>query len=147
VHFGACPRFDKFIDTITFPCRLIANPPYTVKAIHTCIEKILKYMSNHNGEFIALLPYLENSADMEELLKSKNTASVLLQGDSYLLHDFITQADLVAPMQLYIVVNVEGSYIKSSEMANNIVHEMRLCAMEHSKRLRSTDVEQREVDY
>lgn len=127
--FGAHPPFDKYIDTINFPCRLIANPPYTVNSIKVFVDKLLKYMGRQRGEFIALLPHLHSSEAMERLLHSPNTASVALQGGTYLLHNFLTGIDITAPMLLYIVVNVGGCYTKSAELAADLAYKMRVRAM------------------
>ena len=129
--FGAYPRFDEFIDTINFPCTLIANPPYTVNALQQCITKIIKYMKRQNGEFIALLPHMHSFPKMDELLALEGTASAMLQGGTYLLHDFLTEVDIIAPMLLYIIVNVEGSREKSEQLAQNIAYQFRVRAERH----------------
>lgn len=139
--FGACPRFDELVDWINFPCRLIANPPYTVKSINKFVEKIMAYMKRQRGEFIALLPHLEGSARMEELLSSENTAHAILPGETYLLHDFLTRVDITVPMVLYIVVNVECSYMRSAKMVSHIAHRLRTRAEALLKKRADKDVD------
>ena len=123
--FGALPRFDVFIDSINFPCRLIVNPPYTTRVIETCINKIINYMNRCNGEFIAMLPIMYHYPPLEKLLSYGNTKHVLLKKGTYCVFNFVSQVNIIFPSTVYIVANVGGCPIKSQLMADNISNEMR----------------------
>lgn len=126
---GALSRFDLFIDNVDIPCRLIANPPYTISAITVCISKIIEYMSRQRGEFIAFLPLLHNFPDLNDILTYKNTSYVLLQGDTYPLYSFVSNKYILNPMQLYIIANISGSSQESHRMVNDIAYHLRNKAM------------------
>jgi len=125
VIYGALPRFDQFIDMIHYPVRLVLNPPYTPRIMQICITKLLAYMNREKGEFIMVMPIMYNFPELNELLSYNNTAYTLLQYGMYTLHSFMTCTDIVAPMKLYIVANIEGSYQKSVAMVNNIALHLR----------------------
>ncbi len=123
--FGALPRFDEFIDTINFPCRLCINPPYTSGVMKICVNKVIAYMNKYQGEFIITLPVMYKYQPLEDILKYPCTRYALLDAKTYVLHSFLTPKDITATMSLYLAVNVGGSSAESQIMLDNIVCQMK----------------------
>lgn len=125
--YGAWPRFDDFITYINYPCRLYINPPYTPDAMKTCINAIIKYMSQQKGEFICLLPIMYDYEPLDRLLAIPSTYRTVLNAGEYTLHSFTNNKTIVATMNLQVVINVHGN---PEEYLGDIVKMMKLYANE-----------------
>jgi len=128
--YGSLGRFEEYIDKLYKPVRLCLNPPYIDSIIDIAINKTLAYMKRCRGEFIAMLPYTTTPSEaMQSLFQYKNTYSILMEGETYTLHNFLLERDITAPMKLYIICNIENSLELSQQCAESIVKYLELKAV------------------
>ena len=123
--YGALPTFEKMIQEINYPCRLLINPPYTGEIIRKCINLLLEYLKRVGGEFIMLLPVMYYYEWIDKICSYPNTCSHLLEKGKYTVYSAIQECDVVAPMKLYLIVNVGGSQEKSQKLLDDLVYRLR----------------------
>ena len=118
--YGGLGPYEEYIEKLTIPVRLCLNPPYVNNIIATCIEKLINYMTRYRGEFIMMVPVVQNFFPLETLLTFGNTRHNIMEPGSHTLHNFIQEQDIVAPIKLYIICNIGGSADESQRFANDI---------------------------
>jgi len=124
--YGAYCRFEEYIESVTYPCRLLVNPPYTNLSITTCIDKLLSYMNRCYGEFIIMLPVMINFEPLERLLAYPGTKHCILDSGRYTLYSALRDTYIVAPLPMYMIVNVRGGCPDSArQLLSDISYHMR----------------------
>lgn len=124
--FGAYPRFEEYVERLNIPCRLLVNPPYTVRSITTCIEKLISYMTRCGGEFILMLPVMINFEPIDRILEYPGTRGTILLKDRYTLYTAIGDSEIIAPMNLWMIVNVRGGcFDAASRMLSDMTYHLR----------------------
>lgn len=123
--YGSLGKFEEYIPQLKTNARLCVNPPYVNSVMGACINVLIDYMKRCRGEFIGLFPLMNSFEPMERLLSFGNTRYVLLEGGSYTIFNFLCGKDIVAPMKLYIICNIENNSIASQKCANDIAYFLR----------------------
>lgn len=128
--YGSLGTYKSFINELDTPVRLVLNPPYTNRMIDECINLLLDYMAKYQGEFLMMLPFMNDYEPINRLLEFPGTKCRVIDGNTYTIHDHSRDTAIIAPMNLILVANIRlGENNVSQECVDDIAQFLSLKAI------------------